>query len=175
MVTCETPDVCGSRDRRREPDQGRKDRPPPLPAGDRFRASLESWNADARTWQLPRLDRSRHNGGPLLRAPRTEDGRPVSAGLLAHGSKRLAPAFPQAPVAPAVAFVEQARRLQLRGQPRWYGLSRCPVFPFHPRPPEGVRGNRYDALISRARHQRVKPLVSRLCILLLALWRMGSL
>lgn len=65
-----------------------------------------------------RLHISRRYGSTLHRAPRTEDGRLVPAGLLARGSS----AFSGLPTVPrkasAVACAEQARRLQLRGQPR---------------------------------------------------------
>ncbi len=52
---------------------------------------------------------SRHDGCPLLRAPRTEDGRLVPAGLLARGSSASGPAFPTTPGAPSVA--QDGRRL----------------------------------------------------------------
>ncbi len=61
---------------------------------------------------------------PLRRAPRTPDGRPVPAGLLARGSDASS-SLPGPRIWP-VALVNEARRLQLRGQPR-LGGSRSPL------------------------------------------------
>src|SRR5262245_52830159 len=63
-----------------------------------------------------RTQSRRHYGDPLAGAPRVGDGRLVPAGLLACGSMRITPAFP--PIGSAVALGSDARRLQLRGQPR---------------------------------------------------------
>ncbi|CEJ86282.1 hypothetical protein HYPGJ_30358 [Hyphomicrobium sp. GJ21] len=65
-----------------------------------------------------RLHISRHSGIPFLQASRTEDGRLVSAGLLAHGSNvcLLPSQFSDAEYQWRNA--ETTCRLQLRAQPR---------------------------------------------------------
>ena len=57
----------------------------------------------------------RHYGCPFNRAPRADDGRLVPAGLLAHGSCASPPPSRQLP---GSGMRGDARRLQLRGQPR---------------------------------------------------------
>ncbi len=47
---------------------------------------LENAKPHGMLMRLPTVCISRHNGCPLVRAPRTDDGRHVAAGLLAHGS-----------------------------------------------------------------------------------------
>jgi hypothetical protein len=68
------------------------------------------------TGTIPRSTTSRrHYGCPLNCTPRAGDGRLVPAGLLAHGS--CAP-LPPSRRKPDSGIWGDARRLQLRGQPR---------------------------------------------------------
>ncbi len=94
--------------------------------------------------RLPARDTCRHYGCPLLCTPRARDGRPLLAGLLAHGSI-AAGAFP---AFRPVAGCRRARRLQLRGQPRigngvWTAVS-LTVFPFHLTPSRARGTNKHD-------------------------------
>lgn len=77
-----------------------------------------------------RLHISRHYGLPFLRASRTEDGRLVPAGLLAHGSDASLD-LPSGESRPPVVFATEACRLQLRAQPRDRRLVHLTVFPLH--------------------------------------------
>ena len=68
------------------------------------------------TGTTPRSNTSRrHYGCPLNRTPRADDGRLVPAGLLAHGSCASPPPSRRLP---GSGMRGDARRLQLRGQPR---------------------------------------------------------
>lgn len=82
---------------------------------------------------LPVARSRRHDGSPLLRALRTSDGRHVPAGLLAHGSSAPA-SLPGLRATGPVAFVAGARRLQLREQPRTWGITPPHRVPFSPAP-----------------------------------------
>jgi len=89
--------------------------PPVAPSARAFAAAIAPETSPARP--STRTQSRRHYGDPFAGAPRVGDGRLVPAGLLARGSKRITPAFP--PIGSAVALGSDARRLQLRGQPRF--------------------------------------------------------
>src|SRR5262245_17466750 len=82
----------------------------------------------------------RHYGCPFSRTPRADDGRLVPAGLLAYGSSASLP--PSRRDSPGSGTWGDARRLQLRGQPRLREKSSLPAFPFHLQQPD--RGRRRD-------------------------------
>lgn len=71
---------------------------------------------------------------PLARAPRTEDGRRVTAGLLARSSDvpaRLPALIRSEDRMSHSGSRAGTRRLQLRGQPQIRAVSRVTAFPFH--------------------------------------------
>jgi len=78
------------------------------------------------TCATPRSEHTsrRHYGCPFSRTPRADDGRLVPAGLLACGSSASLP--PSRRVGPGSGTWGDARRLQLRGQPR---LGEKPLHP----------------------------------------------
>lgn len=77
-----------------------------------------------------RLHISRHNGCPLHRAPRTEDGRHAPAGLLALGSDVFSN-LPSTQRRASGIFRSRTRRSQLRGQPWSQRARRLTTFPLH--------------------------------------------
>src|SRR5262245_31015327 len=78
----------------------------------------------------------RHYGCPFSRTPRADDGRLVPAGLLACSSSASLP--PSRRDRPGSGTWGDARRLQLRGQPRLREEPSLPAFPFHLQHPTGV-------------------------------------
>ncbi len=81
---------------------------------------------------LHRLTYSRRYGFPLYRAPRTEDGQLVSAGLLTCGSGVFSDLPDDLNGEIISGYSERTRRLQLRGQSRHRRMKRLTVFPFSP-------------------------------------------
>ena len=101
--------------------------PPRAPPTKTLQAAIAPETSPARP--STRTQSRRHYGDPFAGAPRVGDGRLVPAGLLARSFRRIAPAFP--PIGSAVALGCDARRLQLRGQPRLWANART-AFPLGP-------------------------------------------
>jgi hypothetical protein len=111
------------------------------------------------TCATPRSNTSRrHYGGPFTRAPRADDGRLVSAGLLARGSSA---SLPPSRRWPGSGFWGDARRSQLRGQPRHRELPLSPRSLFTSLGPIQSRSrNRHAAPAKQAKPTVVNDLVA---------------
>ena len=106
---------------------------------------------------------SRHNGCPLFRAPRTDDGRHVKAGLLAHSSNALHQPSRHDPRERGPASGIRGESLPLTVAGAAAALDRqaiCTAFPFSPAAFSRRRQNRHRA-IGPEQSPRVKSGICR--------------